>query len=201
MNSDERLLWQAYRANPNQAGPKRDALVGYYSPWVRKLASEFRKKLPKSVDPQDLLQAGCLGVLKAISKYNETKAPFGCFAVWYVRGEMARFLQKCDCIPRRLRTRAKKGEVHDTREFHYGWKSSHFRDEGDRGETDVDNADEVQYLFTLLTPRQREIMSMWFIEGMRQVDIAAKLGCTQASINHVIGRAMKRLRRNCVQAA
>ncbi len=48
-------------------------------------------------------------------------------------------------------------------------------------------------IFTRLTARQREIIMLYYYEGMKQKDIAGKLGISESAVSHLKQRALKRL--------
>jgi RNA polymerase sigma factor (sigma-70 family) len=60
-----------------------------------------------------------------------------------------------------------------------------------------------------LTPRQREVVQMYFFEGLNQRQIAERLGITQQSVGehlygkvrggHTVGGAIRKLRKACRQ--
>lgn len=59
---------------------------------VRKIAHQVRKCCNEPFE--DLEQQGCIGLLKAIERFDQNKGvKFSCFAVPYIRGEMWRYLR------------------------------------------------------------------------------------------------------------
>jgi len=67
----------------------KNYLLTEHMPLVRKLAHHMKAKLPPSVEVDDLIQAGMIGLLDAISRYEDTHgAQFETYAVLRVRGAM-----------------------------------------------------------------------------------------------------------------
>lgn len=71
-----------------------DDIVKQYMPLVRQIARRYSRLSPDQVD--DLVQIGCLGLLKAIKYYDanrEHKASFKAFAAVYIKGEIRHYLR------------------------------------------------------------------------------------------------------------
>jgi len=90
----------------------RDHLVGEHAPLVKKLAHQMKAKLPPSVEVDDLIQAGMMGLLDAVNRYEETHgAQFETYAVQRIRGAMLDELRSSDWMPRSMRQNMRKIEV------------------------------------------------------------------------------------------
>ena len=82
----------------------RDQLVTQYAPLVKRIAYHLMAKLPASVQVDDIIQNGMLGLLDAISRYEEgLGAQFETYAVQRIRGAMLDGLRENDWLPRSLR--------------------------------------------------------------------------------------------------
>jgi len=89
----------------------RNVLLERHAPLVKKLAHQLKAKLPASVEVDDLIQTGMLGLLDAISRYEETHgAQFETYAVQRIRGAMLDELRSSDWLPRSIRQNARKIE-------------------------------------------------------------------------------------------
>ena len=76
-------------------------LIELYSPLVKRIAHHLAARLPSSVQVDDLLQAGMLGLFEAASKFDSTKgAKFETFAGIRIRGSMLDEVRKGDWVPR-----------------------------------------------------------------------------------------------------
>jgi len=88
-----------------------DLLVGQYAPLVRRLALQLVAKLPASVELDDLMQAGMMGLLDAVRRYQQTaEAQFETYAVTRIRGAMLDELRSQDWLPRSVRSKTKSIE-------------------------------------------------------------------------------------------
>jgi len=76
-------------------------LVREYATLVKRIAHHLISRLPSSVQPDDLIQSGMIGLLEAASKYDPAKgASFETYAGIRIRGSMLDEIRKGDWIPR-----------------------------------------------------------------------------------------------------
>jgi RNA polymerase sigma factor for flagellar operon FliA len=91
---------------------ERQALIEAHLPHVRYIAERMLTKLPPSVDRDDLIGAGVLGLLDAVEKYDEMRGvQFKTYAETRIRGAMLDSLRELDWSSRSLRARAREIEV------------------------------------------------------------------------------------------
>ncbi|MYN11667.1 FliA/WhiG family RNA polymerase sigma factor [Pusillimonas sp. TS35] len=89
-----------------------DQLVAQYAPLVRRLALQMVARLPSSVELDDLMQAGMMGLLDALRRYQRTaQAQFETYAITRIRGAMVDELRSQDWLPRSMRSKAKEIEL------------------------------------------------------------------------------------------
>ena len=82
-----------------------------YAPLVRRLALQLLARLPASVELDDLIQTGMIGLLDAVKRYQETPdAQFETYATTRIRGAMLDELRGQDWLPRSVRAKARKIE-------------------------------------------------------------------------------------------
>jgi len=80
-----------------------------YVQLVRHEALRLQVRLPASVDLDDLIQAGGIGLLNAIDRYDATQGTaFTTYAVQRIRGAMLDELRSRDWVPRRVRREARE---------------------------------------------------------------------------------------------
>ncbi len=88
-------------------GKSREELVLEYAPLVKQIANRLAARLPDNLDRQDLIQAGMIGLLDAIEKYDPGKeTQFRTYAEFRIRGAMLDDLRATDWIPRSVRENA-----------------------------------------------------------------------------------------------
>ncbi len=75
-----------------------------YAPLVKRIAHHMMAKLPSSVEVNDIIQAGMIGLLDAVGRYDELRgAQFETYAAQRIRGAMLDELRSADWLPRSLR--------------------------------------------------------------------------------------------------
>ena len=88
---------------PNGLSDKEECLKEY-APLVKRIAHHMMLKLPGSVEVDDLIQAGMMGLLDAATRYDELRgAMFETYAAQRIRGAMLDELRGADWLPRSLR--------------------------------------------------------------------------------------------------
>jgi RNA polymerase sigma factor FliA len=89
----------------------KNQLLAEHAPLVKRLAHQMKAKLPPSVDVDDLIQAGMIGLLDAVNRYEDNHgAQFETYAVQRVRGAMLDELRSSDWLPRSIRQNMRKIE-------------------------------------------------------------------------------------------
>jgi RNA polymerase sigma factor for flagellar operon FliA len=89
----------------------KNHLLTEHMPLVKRLAHQMKAKLPPSVEVDDLVQAGMIGLLDAINRYEENHgAQFETYAVLRIRGAMLDELRSSDWMPRSTRANMRKVE-------------------------------------------------------------------------------------------
>jgi RNA polymerase sigma factor for flagellar operon FliA len=95
VTSDRLALYGGARGNA------ADALLERYSPLVKRIAHHLLARLPASVQVDDLIQAGVIGLLEASRNYDAGKgASFETFAGIRIRGAMIDEVRRGDWAPR-----------------------------------------------------------------------------------------------------
>jgi RNA polymerase sigma factor for flagellar operon FliA len=92
-----------------------DTMLKQYSPLVRRLAHQMIAKLPANVEVDDLIQAGVVGLMEAMQRYEQGHgAQFETFAMQRVRGAMLDELRGTDWMSRgnRRQQRSIESAVH-----------------------------------------------------------------------------------------
>lgn len=86
-------------------------LLTQYMPMVKRLAHHMMGRLPPSVEEDDMVQAGMIGLLDAISRYDAAQsAQFEAYAIQRIRGSMLDELRQSDWMPRSARQSMRKIE-------------------------------------------------------------------------------------------
>ena len=82
-----------------------------FAPLVKRIAHFMMLKLPNSVQVDDIIQAGMIGLLDAAGRYDELRgAQFETYASQRIRGAMLDELRGADWLPRSMRSDMRKIE-------------------------------------------------------------------------------------------
>ena len=95
-------IWQEYRVTSD---PRlRNRLVLQYAPLVKYVAGRLRTRMPESVDQDDLVSDGVLGLIDAIERFEPARGlSFQTFAVPRIRGSIIDGMRAMDFVPRSVR--------------------------------------------------------------------------------------------------
>ncbi len=101
--------------NPNpyaqQAQKSREDLVLENAHLIKRIVSRMSARLPAEVDKDELYQAGSLGLLDAIDKFDPSKeVQFKTYAEFRIKGAIIDELRAMDWIPRSVRSAATQME-------------------------------------------------------------------------------------------
>ena len=100
-----------YTATGRSEKGEQGDLLTLYMPMVKRLAHHMMGRLPPSVEEDDIVQAGMMGLLDAISRYDEAQsAQFEAYAIQRIRGSMIDELRHSDWMPRSARQSMRKIE-------------------------------------------------------------------------------------------
>lgn len=108
MAADEKeQLWRKYTQDPDPV--TRERLLVKYLPLVKYVAGRMMTSLPSSVDYDDLVSAGVIGLIGALERFDPTQGvKFETFVMPRIRGAILDELRALDWAPRSLRSKARK---------------------------------------------------------------------------------------------
>ncbi|BBL34579.1 RNA polymerase sigma factor FliA [Nitrosomonas stercoris] len=90
----------------------KDQFVVEFTPLVKRIAYHMMARLPASVQVDDLIQAGMIGLLDAIGRYEGSYGrQFESYAAQRIRGSMLDELRGADWLPRSLRKKMRQIET------------------------------------------------------------------------------------------
>ena len=101
-SDDLEQIWAEFRATGEAS--LRNRLVLQYAPLVKYVAGRLRTRMPDSVDPDDLVSDGVLGLMDAIERFEPARGlSFQTFAVPRIRGAIIDGMPSMDFVPRSVR--------------------------------------------------------------------------------------------------
>ncbi|MGA3125286.1 MAG: FliA/WhiG family RNA polymerase sigma factor [Candidatus Korobacteraceae bacterium] len=97
----------------------RNRILMEQMPQVRYIARHIHDRLPQHVPIEDLIHAGILGLMDALTKYDEARqVQFKTYAKFRIRGAILDSLRELDWSPRDLRRKARQVELASARLSH-----------------------------------------------------------------------------------
>lgn len=101
-------IWAAFRKGSTEA---RERLILNYAPLVKFVAGRVGASLPPSVDHNDLVSYGVLGLIESIERFDAGReVKFETYAIPRIRGAMLDELRALDWVPRSVRAKARELE-------------------------------------------------------------------------------------------
>lgn len=81
--------------------PNYDELMTEYAPFVKRIAYHMITRLPSSIQLEDIVQTGMIGLFEALKGYDMSKgASFETYARIRIQGSMIDEVRRCDWTPR-----------------------------------------------------------------------------------------------------
>jgi len=129
-------LWAQYRRKP--CSETRNDLVAAYLHLVKYACDRVAPELPSTIDREELIGAGVVGLMQAIEKYDDAQgAKFETYCLPRIRGAILDELRNFDWMPRLLRNKAHKvRETYSSLEQHLGRAPTDQEVAGDLGLSD-----------------------------------------------------------------
>ncbi len=102
---------QGYQAR-DRAAEERERLILEHLPQVRLIARRIHERLPESVNLDDLISTGTIGLIAAIDRFDpEHNVKLKTYAEYKIRGAILDSLRGLDWAPRQQRKRSKQIEA------------------------------------------------------------------------------------------
>lgn len=160
----------------------RDRQIVAHLPLVRALARRFAWR-GEPVD--DLIQAGCIGLILAVDRYDASRGPFEAFAVPTITGEIRRHLRDRSALMRVPDGAAVAVRIEPLDE-----------DDGPPADPIAGVIDRVALTAALRTlpVHERRIVLLSFYGGRTQRRIADDVGLSQIHVSRLLRGALERLR-------
>jgi len=90
----------------------KDDFITEFTPLVKRIAYHMMARLPASVQVDDLIQAGMIGLMDAINRYEGSYGrQFESYAAQRIRGSILDELREADWLPRSIRKKMRQIET------------------------------------------------------------------------------------------
>src|SRR5581483_3990304 len=104
--SDLKDTWRRYKVYDDRLA--RDELIQHFAYLVKITAGRVISNLPPSMERDDLMSAGAMGLIKAVDQFDTTRqVKFETYAIALIRGAILEMLREDDWVPRSTRERVK----------------------------------------------------------------------------------------------
>jgi RNA polymerase sigma factor (sigma-70 family) len=144
-------------------------------PLVRSLARRFSRS---SETLDDLVQAGAIGLIKAVDGFRDDRGrDLGAYAVPTIVGELRRHVRERSTAPASV-------ELEDES------LAAHARSQADVSET----RELVRSALDVLGPRERRIVALRYYRDWSQASIAAEVGLSQVQVSRVLSASLAKMR-------
>jgi RNA polymerase sigma-B factor len=165
--------------------PERRARIEAYLPLVRALALRFARR-GEPLD--DLVQAGCIGLIHAVDRHDPARGAFEAYAVPTITGEIQRHLRDRGSVLRvPPRVLAEAGRPH-----------LEPYDEDDAPPADpipaVDARLTLAAALRRLPLHERRVVALWLFGERSQRSIATDVGLSQIHVSRLLRSGLERLR-------
>ena len=98
--------WRRYKECEDPGA--RDRLIRHFSYLVKITAGRVISNLPPSMERDDLVSAGALGLIKAVDQFDtKRQVKFETYAIALIRGAILEMLREDDWVPRSIREKVK----------------------------------------------------------------------------------------------
>jgi RNA polymerase sigma factor FliA len=185
-----------------------------YMPLVRQVVSRVLRRVPPNVLREDLMAAGCVGLLDALRKsadrtfersdsadrYRSDSPDRGVSFEWYARvriyGSIMDELRALDWMPRRTRSRTTGSFVARFGDLPEGVVDGLL----DRSPSPHENVErlrervEIDRAVRLLPRREASVVAWYYLDGLQFEVIASRLGVSKPRVSQLHTRALARLR-------
>ena len=168
-------------------GPERDALIADHYVRLRRLALRAKSRLPASIQVDDLIQEGALGLMWAAERYDLARGKFWTYARRVAYGWMI------EANSRQHYKNAKHCELREARE-----KPAPHERQIAAVEQAIDHQRQAATLrrsLAVLPARTRRLVALYYFEEQTPATIAAGMDVTACRVRQIHREALTRLRR------
>jgi RNA polymerase sigma factor for flagellar operon FliA len=170
-----------------------------YLPLVGAIARALSRGLPSTVEMNELINDGVIGLYTALERYNPDRGVgFSTYAGHRIRGAMLDGLRERDPLPRALRRAQKAAETGGIQFLELDEALMVPDDEAASPEVLAMEADlrrRVRCGLDALPPRDREVLELRMVRGLPLRAVAAHLSLSITRIAEIQTRGITRLRR------
>lgn len=165
---------------------------------VENIAWKWRRRVPSSVEMDDLLQAGNLGLINAAQRFDATRpgASFRLFATYRVVGAIRDYLRDLDLVSKYQRGKIAAGAAEEVVEV--GMESVAEMTAPTQTPEDammaLDFSEQLRALVEGLDGKQRTIIQQYYFADQRISAIASEMQCSESLVSVTHKATLAKLR-------
>ncbi len=181
-----------------QSAPQ-SAAVEPHLPLVAAIARAMGRRLPPTVEVDDLINDGVLGLMEALRRYDpQRRVGFTTYAGHRIRGAILDGLRRRDPLPRAYRRRQKTEPNH--RVQFLALDEALMVPDGEEGDpealaVEADLRRQVWLGLAALPPRDRQVLVLRMVRGLTLREVAAHLSLSITRVAEIQTRGLARMRR------
>lgn len=184
---------------------REEEKIARYLSIVRQTAASLKRRLPMSVQRDDLIAAGAWALMEALRHAQSTEgAAFECYLRIRVRGAMMDELRQQDWLPRRMREAVSRACSERADPRIVGIEDGAAADEQRMADTATPTPIEhamaasrcrfVAEAVMRLPARERMVVQLHYFSDVRFKQIGELLGVSEPRVSQLHARALQRLR-------
>lgn len=168
-------------------------------PLVAAIARAMGRRLPPTVEVDDLINDGVLGLMEALRRYDpQRRVGFATYAGHRIRGAILDGLRRRDPLPRAYR-RLQKTEPNRRVQF-LALEEALMVPDGEEGNpeavaVEADLRRQVWLGLAALPPRDRQVLVLRMVRGLLLREVAAHLSLSITRVAEIQTRGLARMRR------
>jgi len=185
---------------PNN-GAARDAAIFQDLDLVNNIARRFRRRLPPCVTFDDLANAGMIGLIQAVDRFDQTRGlKFKTYAQHRIWGAMQDFLRDEDPLSRteRRRIRASAPAISATGcgipPATVSLDQIPVRRLASPAQPEFTLRSEVREARRCLSPRENRVIELLYDSGWQSREVAVELHVNESRVSQIKQRAISKLR-------
>lgn len=178
-------VFEGFRAQDwNVVVPCKD--ISHHLHLLRKIALKLRRRLPPSVEIDDLISDGFIGLARAERRFDPSRGiPFPYFACRAIEGAMLDGLRQRDWVPRQIRDRpAPAPVIHSL--VGEPVDSSNFDEKTRQRES-------LAAALVPLSRKARLVLQLYYLEELTMPQIARIMDVTVSRISQLRSRSIRRI--------
>jgi len=165
---------------------ERNHLVVAHLPEVRKIAYWMRRKLPKGVDVEDLVQVGTIGLMRATERFDPAKkTKFSTYSARRVIGAILDYLRDINWQPRLSKRRGEVPPCVGRLPFFVakGEELDLVDESVNDPSFEIEQQDELDWMTRSLDSAGKQMVIRHFVDGLTMKEVGRELDYSESRVS------------------